>query len=114
MRYPVIDHECCTSSIEVTVIEDQEVFVLVCQALNRMGFTLGKIPDVALVQCFHLVATILVNGRDDDLAFVHEAPFRLADEQYSRLLAMNLRRGANATPGSHPFPDVAEHWRCRY
>ncbi len=68
---------CLPRRIEVSTVKHEQVLVVGTDALDRVGKTLGEIPDVAVVERLCLVYTILIDGRDLDGTVVEEAPFSL-------------------------------------
>lgn len=98
------------SFIEVSIVKDQEVLVLIIQALDGMCGTFGEVPNITNVESVDLVFTILINGRDDYSSGVYKAPFSLLKSapelSYKRMIF--LPHGASATLGLHPSSDAAE------
>lgn len=45
-----------------------------------MSCTFGEVPDVTVVEDFFLISPKLINGRDEDGAVVHNAPFGLLNQ----------------------------------
>lgn len=64
-------------SVKITIVEDQEKFILILQALNSVGGSLGEVPDITDVESVDLVLAILVHSRDNNFPGVHESPFSL-------------------------------------
>jgi hypothetical protein len=62
---------------KVAVVEDEEVLVLVAQALDVVRDALGEVPDVALFELLGCPAAVLVDSGEEEGAFVDEAPFSL-------------------------------------
>ena len=60
----MIRHADSPNSIEITIVECQEVFILVLEALDCMRLTFGEVPDVAISEFFNLVLSILIDCRD--------------------------------------------------
>lgn len=63
--------------LKVTIVKDKEIFVLVIQALDVVGNTLGEVPDITSIQDLGCPAAILVNSRQEKGAFIDETPFSL-------------------------------------
>lgn len=109
VRFVQLEKESCADGdlprpIKITVVKHQEVLVLVGDPLDRVGHTLGEVPDVAVVERVHLVDAVLVDCRDDHLASVDKAPLGLEQVNCglcgcdigSKLTL--LQRGANEPP----------------
>lgn len=62
--------------LKVTVVESEEVLVLIVQSLDVVGNTLGEIPDVTGLELLGGKATVLVNAAEKKRAVVDETPFR--------------------------------------
>ena len=77
MGYPVAEIECDADGVEVTLVEGEEVFILVFDALDGVCLAFGEVPDVTEVEGFDLVFALLVDGGDDDGALIDETPFSL-------------------------------------
>lgn len=75
VRYPVVDHECCSRCVEVSVIEGEEIFILVAETLQSVGFAFREIPDITRLELFDLIFPVLVDCRQQKLASVHVSPF---------------------------------------
>jgi hypothetical protein len=63
-----------------------------------MGCSLGEIPDVAIVKNLFLIASKLVNSRDENRSVINNAPFSLCHVSFSSTKAqveINLQRDAN-------------------
>ena len=76
---PVVEVEGRACAIEVAVVEGEEVFVLVVEALHGVCLALGEVPDVAEVEFGGLVPAVFVDGGDEDAAEEDLAPFGLLD-----------------------------------
>lgn len=63
--------------VEISLVKDQQELVFILKALYSMGDTLGKVPNIAIVQLFGLVFAILIDRRDEDATFVYERPLGL-------------------------------------
>lgn len=63
--------------VEVAVVKDEEILVLVREALNGMRRALGEVPDVAVVEFLNLVHAVLVHDGELHLAGVDDTPLRL-------------------------------------
>lgn len=77
MGNPIVNIKGRARGFEVTLVEHQEVFVLVPKTLDDMRLAFRKVPDITLVQDLVLVTTEFINGTDSDLACVYVAPFSL-------------------------------------
>lgn len=92
--------------IKVGVVKHQEKLVLVLETLDRVGGTLGEVPDVAVVEGLELGGALLVNDGDEDGSGVDKAPFglndthNLLDTEQERFLAIKGGVERNATPSS--------------
>jgi len=75
MRDPIIYVERGACSIEIAVIENEQVLVLIREALDHVRLSLGEVSDIAFVQDFELVAAVLVDSTNGYLALVDIAPF---------------------------------------
>lgn len=75
MRDPIIYVERGACSIEIAVIENEQVLVLIREALDHVRLSLGEVSDIAFVQDFELVAAVLVDNTNGYLALVDIAPF---------------------------------------
>jgi hypothetical protein len=113
MRNPVVDVESGARSLEVAIVEDEQVLVLLRQALNHMRLALREIPDIALVQDFVLIAAVFVNSANGDLAMVHVAPFcdtvpvELANAAFGQVLLSACDVVAGWEIGDDLFSDPA-------
>lgn len=77
---PCLDSACCylPDLVKIRLVKDEQKLVLVLKALHRVRDTLGKIPNVTVVELLALVYTILVNRRDNNAAGIYNAPFGLS------------------------------------
>lgn len=106
VREPVVDHEGRADLVEVAVVEDEQVLVLVVQALHRVRRALGEVPHVADGEDRGRVPAVFVDGGHEDAAGVDPAPFGLGDVLAGRCRFVSvgsvvgrwwyLRRGASA------------------
>ena len=64
------------SLVKVAIIKDQEELGIL-GGVNRVGDTLGEVPDITVANLLSLVDAVLVDGRDNDFAGIQEAPFSL-------------------------------------
>lgn len=62
MRDPIVNHKGRSCGVEISVIERQEILILICEALDGVCGSLGKVPDVACLKNVDLVFTILIYG----------------------------------------------------
>ena len=72
------------SLVEISIIKRQEELVLVVESLYSVGDTLGEVPNVSKVEFLYLVASKLIDGRDEDRSCIDETPFRLRTPPMSR------------------------------
>ena len=75
MRDPIIYVKHGARSIEIAVVENEQVLVLIREALDHVRLSLGEVSDIAFVQDFELVAAVLVDNTNGYLALVDIAPF---------------------------------------
>jgi hypothetical protein len=61
MQDPVVDVEGDPFGGEIAAVEDEEVFILVFEALDGVWFALGEVPDVAGGGVEDLVAALVVH-----------------------------------------------------
>jgi hypothetical protein len=50
--------------LKVTIVEGEEVFVLIVQTLDIVGNALGEVPYVSGLEYFSSEAAVLVNARE--------------------------------------------------
>jgi hypothetical protein len=62
----------------LTVVENDEGFVLIIETLDRVCRSLGEVPDIAHIEGIDLVVTVLVNGGDHHAAGIDVGPFSLS------------------------------------
>jgi hypothetical protein len=65
------------SSIKIRIIEREEIFILVINALHCMCLTLREVPDIAKAEFGNLMAPFFVDGRDKHAAKEDLAPLCL-------------------------------------
>ena len=66
--------------VKVSVVKDQKELVVVFQSVDRVGNTLGEVPDVTVFELNVLVAALLIDGADQNASSIHETPFSLVTE----------------------------------
>lgn len=76
---PVVEVEGRACAVKVAVVECEEIFVLVVEALHGVCLAFGKVPDVAEGEFGGLVPPVFVDGGDEDAAEEDLAPFCLLD-----------------------------------
>lgn len=69
--------ERCAWSFEVAFVETEEELVILVEALDRVPFAFGEVPDISGLEDFELVASFLVDGRNTHSTCVDVAPFGL-------------------------------------
>jgi len=111
-------HVCYVPNlVEVAVVKDEEILVLVREALNGMRRALGEVPDVAVVEFLNLVHAVLIHDGELHLAGVDDTPLRLfflsnREEKPGRR-GLDLQHGASAVREWRPSSGAAAHPRCR-
>ena len=100
MQEPVIYHECCAQFVEISVVEGEEVLVLVVQTLDRVRLAFGEVPDVAWLELGDLVVAVGIYGGDCDSASVDEAPFGLREA----ISSLRPCCAASTSQTYHPVP----------
>ena len=92
MRDPIIDVKGGARGIEIAIVEDKQILILLRKPLDHMRLTLREIPNIALIQNLKLIATVLVDSADANLALVDVAPLsdtvpvQLADATLGQML----------------------------
>lgn len=61
MGNPIIDHECCSHSLEIAIVEGKKILIFLIKTLDVVGDTLGEIPDVASVKLLSCEASVLID-----------------------------------------------------
>lgn len=74
---------------EITIIEDQQEFIVVFQPLHGVGGALGEVPDISDLELGDLILAVLVDSRDKDGSGVNVSPFSLGKVP----LALHVSRG---------------------
>lgn len=75
MRDPVIDHKRCPSGVEISVVKDEQIFVLVRKAVNRVSDALREIPNISHIESAHLVEAVFVDCGYQYATGIDVAPF---------------------------------------
>lgn len=116
MRDPIIDVKGGARGIEIPIVENEQVLVLIRQALDHVRLAFGEVPDVAFVQDLELVAAVFVDGADADLALVDVAPLgnavpvQLADAAFGQVLlgACDVVAGGQVGDDLLPHPAAGQ------
>lgn len=83
---PVADIEGGALCREITIVESQEVLIVIFEALNGVRNALWEVPDVSNFERLELVTTFFIDCRNGDAACIHVAPFGL--QSYQRYFRM--------------------------
>lgn len=62
MSDPVVDLECVAGVVEVGSVKDEEVFVFIVEALDRVCLSFREIPDVSNTELLDLPLSVLVDS----------------------------------------------------
>jgi len=113
MRDPIIDVKGGARGIEIAIVEDKQILILLRKPLDHMRLTLREIPNIALIQNLKLIATVLVDSADANLALVDVAPLsdtvpvQLADAAFGQVLLGTGDVVAGGEVGDHLLSDPA-------
>jgi hypothetical protein len=80
------------SSLEVAVVERQDILVLIVEALDSVRLALGEVPDVSKAKFSRLMTALLIDSRDKNAAkkylapFSHSMPMQLPNSAFLQML----------------------------